>query len=276
VQSLRRYSSAIEGDIGIPVVSSAAPHSSWAAESAPRLGSCLASCFMNPPQGLTVPKIDGQHITSTCVQPGRSAGAPPAGRPVRPKHTLGQDLTLAAATGKKIARRKLTAPTLALTVALSVCAACAAPRPASAPVPTPTSPRRTAVARSSIPSQLSASPRPRTAAAASSTARLVPTGAPNRSSMSPSSLTDRKTPLIACASDRDGDWEIFVMSPDGTDELRLTHIARDDRSPDWSPDGTLIAFTSNRDSDDEVYVMKADGTGQRRLSHDVASCWWPT
>ena len=66
--------------------------------------------------------------------------------------------------------------------------------------------------------------------------------------------------LIAFASDRDGDWEIFVMNPDGTEVRQLTDHDDGDYSPSWSPDGTRIAFSSNRYGGKEIFVMNADGT----------------
>ena len=75
---------------------------------------------------------------------------------------------------------------------------------------------------------------------------------------------------IAFASIRDGDFEIHVMNPDGTDVLQLTDNSAVDRWPAWSPDGTKIAFTSERDGNREIYVMNADGSGVTRLTDNAA------
>jgi len=40
---------------------------------------------------------------------------------------------------------------------------------------------------------------------------------------------------IAFESDRDGDWEIFVMDADGNNQTQLTFNNDDDRAPAWSP-----------------------------------------
>ena len=43
---------------------------------------------------------------------------------------------------------------------------------------------------------------------------------------------------VAFESRRDGNYEIYVMDADGSDEERLTNNSASDRRPIWSPDGT--------------------------------------
>jgi Tol biopolymer transport system component/enterochelin esterase-like enzyme len=69
--------------------------------------------------------------------------------------------------------------------------------------------------------------------------------------------------MIAFASDRDGDEEIFVMNSDGSSHRQLTfNEAVVDTRPRWSPDGTRIAFESDRDGDFEIYVIELEGAMQ--------------
>ena len=61
------------------------------------------------------------------------------------------------------------------------------------------------------------------------------------------------------SSNRDGNWEIYMMNADGSNQINLTHHPADDRGPVWSPDGKRVAFFSNRDGNEEIYVMYSDG-----------------
>ena len=77
--------------------------------------------------------------------------------------------------------------------------------------------------------------------------------------------------LIAFMSDRDGDYDIYVMNADGSDVVQLTYNDDWDGWPSWSPDGRRIAFVSYRDGDDtEIYVMNADGSGVEQLTDNGA------
>ena len=75
---------------------------------------------------------------------------------------------------------------------------------------------------------------------------------------------------IAFETNRDGNFEIYSMNPDGSGQTNLTNNPADDTIPAWSPDGTKIAFTSFRDGNPEIYSMNADGSGQTRLTNSPA------
>ncbi len=85
--------------------------------------------------------------------------------------------------------------------------------------------------------------------------------------------------MTALHSDRDGNFEIYVMNADGTAQTNLTNNPADDAFPAWSPDGTKIAFDTNRDGNFEIYVMNADGTNPTRLTdnpaRDESPSWSP-
>ncbi len=112
------------------------------------------------------------------------------------------------------------------------------------------------------------------------TATRTPTATPT--------LTPSPTPTpfgggrgqMAFRSDRDGNFEIYLMAVghgDGTDQTNLTRNAASDDGPTWSPDGTQIAFVSDRDGNYEIYVMNVEdalqgtnGTDQTNLTNNLA------
>jgi len=80
---------------------------------------------------------------------------------------------------------------------------------------------------------------------------------------------------IAFVSSRDGNNEIYVMNPDGSNIIRLTNNPAADFTPAWSPDGTKIAFASNRDGNSKIYVMNTDGSSPTRLTNEQADDYDP-
>jgi TolB protein len=75
----------------------------------------------------------------------------------------------------------------------------------------------------------------------------------------PANHTPEPTGKLAFASERDGDYEIYSLNPDGSGLVRLTNHPAADREPVWSPDGSKLAFVSTRDGNAEIYVMNASG-----------------
>ncbi len=81
---------------------------------------------------------------------------------------------------------------------------------------------------------------------------------------------------IAFTSERDGNFEIYVMNADGTGQTNLTNNPATDVEPSFSPDGTKIAFRSNRNGNDQIYVMTAYGSGQTNLSNNMTNDLQPS
>lgn len=67
--------------------------------------------------------------------------------------------------------------------------------------------------------------------------------------------------LIAYDSDRTGDYLIYTMNPDGSNQTQLTTDWSE--FPSFSPDGTKIAY----DDDYDIWVMDANGVNQTNLTN---------
>ena len=70
---------------------------------------------------------------------------------------------------------------------------------------------------------------------------------------------------VAFMSQRDGNWEIYVVNVDGSGLRRLTRDPAIDGLPTWSPDGQFLAFLSNREGDWAVFAWSLDDLSVNRL-----------
>ena len=66
-------------------------------------------------------------------------------------------------------------------------------------------------------------------------------------------------------TDRDGNWEVYLVNADGSGLKRLTNRMANDGLPAWSPDGKTIAFVSDLGGVWAVWAMDPDGSNPRRL-----------
>ena len=73
------------------------------------------------------------------------------------------------------------------------------------------------------------------------------------------------TAKILFTSARDGNREVYIMNPDGSEQVRLTHHPANDLNAVWSPTGEQILFVSDRDGNRDLYLMNPDGTNIRRV-----------
>ena len=77
------------------------------------------------------------------------------------------------------------------------------------------------------------------------------------------------TPKILFASLRDGNRDVYIMNPDGSEQVNLTQHPADDQQAVWSPTGEQILFASNRGHHAwgtwDLYLMDPDGSNVRRI-----------
>jgi Tol biopolymer transport system component len=74
---------------------------------------------------------------------------------------------------------------------------------------------------------------------------------------------------------RDGEYDIYRISVDGGEEVRLTDSPGLDDGSEYSPDGNWIYFNSVRSGSMEIWRMKPDGSGPEQLTDDDFNNWFP-
>ena len=78
---------------------------------------------------------------------------------------------------------------------------------------------------------------------------------------------------ILFTSARDGNREVYIMNPDGSEQVRLTHHPANDLQAVWSPTGEKILFVSDRGGERDLYTMNPDGTNVRRVFRRKIEAW---
>jgi Tol biopolymer transport system component len=81
---------------------------------------------------------------------------------------------------------------------------------------------------------------------------------------------------IVYASNRDGNYELYVVDADGQNSQRLTMTTANEGEPSWTPDGTEIVYQSDASGGLQVWIMDADGSNQRALTEGTAANLEPT
>jgi TolB protein len=78
---------------------------------------------------------------------------------------------------------------------------------------------------------------------------------------------------IVFVSDRSGSSQIYLMNPDGTDQVQVTNLAPTDApvGPIISPDGRQILFTLFTAENADLYVINVNGTGLHAITEDHQS-----
>lgn len=83
---------------------------------------------------------------------------------------------------------------------------------------------------------------------------------------------DGKT-MVYCAA-RNGNYDVYAMSSNGGDEIRLTTTEGLDDGPEYSPDGKYLYINSNRSGMMQIWRMKPDGSDPEQMTFDAHSNWF--
>jgi formylglycine-generating enzyme required for sulfatase activity/Tol biopolymer transport system component len=60
---------------------------------------------------------------------------------------------------------------------------------------------------------------------------------------------------LAFEAERSGNWDIWIVKPDGSDLTQLTTDSSNDFYPAWSYDGKQITFTSDRSGNNDIWAL---------------------
>jgi len=81
------------------------------------------------------------------------------------------------------------------------------------------------------------------------------------------------TSKILFTSRRDGNLEVYMMNPDGSEQVNLTQHPAVDLQAAWSPTGEQILFVSDREGTRDLYVMDADGSNVHPVFKEKTRVW---
>ena len=83
------------------------------------------------------------------------------------------------------------------------------------------------------------------------------------------------TPKILFTSSGDGNREVYMMNPDGSEQVNLTQHPAGDLGAVWSPTGDQILFVSDRQGTRvrDLYLMDPDGSNVRRVFKRKITAW---
>lgn len=75
---------------------------------------------------------------------------------------------------------------------------------------------------------------------------------------------------IAFASNRTGNWEIWLMDWDGANQRRITNHGALSILPSWAPDNERMVYTSFARGTSDMYIINRRGGGRTRVNSGLA------
>ncbi len=84
---------------------------------------------------------------------------------------------------------------------------------------------------------------------------------------------------IAYESRIQGQFDIWLIDPEGKMNVPLIDHPRSDESPTWSPDSRKLAFSSTRRGQADIYIVSIGGENLRRITakagQNTSPAWAP-
>lgn len=81
---------------------------------------------------------------------------------------------------------------------------------------------------------------------------------------------------LAFASNRDGQWDLYVLDLSSGNLTRVTNSVEYDSAPSWSPDGRWLAYESYAGNNLDIYIRPVDNSqAPIRLTDDPAADYAP-
>lgn len=71
---------------------------------------------------------------------------------------------------------------------------------------------------------------------------------------------------IVFESNREGNWQIYLMNSDGSEQDRLVTNNYNDRRPSWHPSGEMILFESDRSGKFQLYTLDLNNLQVKQLT----------
>jgi TolB protein len=81
--------------------------------------------------------------------------------------------------------------------------------------------------------------------------------------------------FLIYTAERNGEFDIYKISADGGEEIRVTSDKGLDDGPEYSPDGQYVYYNSVRSGTMQIWRMKPDGSGQKQITNDGYNNWFP-
>ncbi len=81
---------------------------------------------------------------------------------------------------------------------------------------------------------------------------------------------------IVFSSNRNGNWDLFIMNADGSNQTAVTSKASAELFPAVSPDGEEIAFVRDANGNADIYVINLTEGFERRITDHEKIDDWPS